>query len=359
VLASDMIFQHLLGFNILGFESQEFRASSFYGDEYVAGGHIQRFGFFAIFLALITFKNKSYTQFTVTTIVVCVLFFSILFSGNRMPLILFLFGLLIILISGLKMRKILLASSIIIFLIFQFMISVDEKFKKNISNEYSSFFGNAANTLLSLYGSGLDELAEGRKKSSFSIDKRIKRADVEYFYGGQKTTDVEMSISQKTTFLKGEKTSFYRKAFLASIYTWKNNKIFGNGIKSFYTDCHNLKKSNPKINLEEDEYHNKINLSCSNHPHNYYFQILTTAGIAGLLVVFVTGLLFIFFIFKNIKFLKRFDMHSIILLSTSISFFIEIFPIRSSGSLYTSNNATYVVLVGAIILGYKELLKVK
>ena len=105
--------------------------------------------------------------------------------------------------------------------------------------------------------------------------------------------------------------------------------------------------------------HNKINLSCSNHPHNYYFQILTTAGIAGLLVVFVTGLLFIFFIFKNIKFLKRFDMHSIILLSTSISFFIEIFPIRSSGSLYTSNNATYVVLVGAIILGYKELLKVK
>ena len=174
---------------------------------------------------------------------------------------------------------------------------------------------------------------------------------------GEVTSKTEKSLGQKTTWYRFRQVSFYRKLFLAAIYTWKPNKIFGNGIKSFYLDCHKL--LGPDINIEEDEVVGKKNVSCSSHPHNYYFQILTTTGIVGLFIIFVIGLLFIVFTFKNFKFIKKFDMTNIILLSAIISFFLETFPIKSTGSLYTTGNATYIILIGSIILSYKEILKVK
>jgi hypothetical protein len=78
-----------------------------------------------------------------------------------------------------------------------------------------------------------------------------------------------------------------------------------------------------------------------------------------LFIIFIIGLLFVVFTFKNLKFIKKFDMANIILLSTVISFFLETFPLRSTGSLYTTNNATYIILVGSIIISYKKLLKIK
>jgi hypothetical protein len=65
------------------------------------------------------------------------------------------------------------------------------------------------------------------------------------------------------------------------------------------------------------------------------------------------------FIFKNLKFIKKFDMANIILLSAIISFFLETLPLKSTGSLYTTNNATCIILIGSIILSYKKLLKIK
>ena len=40
-------------------------------------------------------KNKNYIRFILTTIIICILALGILFSGNRMPLILYLFGLVL------------------------------------------------------------------------------------------------------------------------------------------------------------------------------------------------------------------------------------------------------------------------
>ena len=146
--------------------------------------------------------------------------------------------------------------------------------------------------------------------------------------------------------------------FLATLKTWKSNKIFGNGINSFYTDCQKL-ASDPNIRIEEDQYPDKENLLCSNHPHNYYFQILTTTGIAGLFITLLLACLFLFFVFKNLKFIKKNDTANIILLSAIVSFFLEMFPIRSTGSFYTTNNITYIILIASIILSYKDLSKIK
>ena len=143
--------------------------------------------------------------------------------------------------------------------------------------------------------------------------------------------------------------------------TWKLNKIFGGGIKSFRTDCHKLKQFD--ANLEEDISSNvpsdKKNRLCSNHPHNYYLEILTDTGIMGLVIISIIGLLFIIFIFKNLKFINQINFRNFILLSAIISLILETLPFRSSGSLFTTNNATYIILIGSIIVSYKKLLKIK
>jgi len=43
------------------------------------------------------------------------------------------------------------------------------------------------------------------------------------------------------------------------------------------------------------------------------------------------------------------------LLVLIISLTLEILPLRSTGSLFTTNNATYLVLIASIILSYKKI----
>jgi O-antigen ligase len=376
LLSLDIIYQHYFGFDIIGLKSSAFRNSGFFGDEAIAGGYLLRFSFFAIFFTIFIFKDKNYTKFISTVIVICVVCTGIFFSGNRMPFILFIFGLLLILLFNFKIKKILLMSFLTLFILFNFIISSDQSFKSHLIAQYSSFYGNASNTLIwSFYIKHSDKNAKSSDKSSdarktfpcyeyeyapkpyCSTWIRTSRADVDELWEGEVTSKTEKSMGQKTTWYSKTRSSFYRKQFLAAIYTWKLNKIFGNGIKSSYSDC--LKLAGPDINIEMDEVIDKKNVTCSNHPHNYYFQILTTTGTVGLFIIFVIGLLFVVFALKNFKFIKKFDMTNIILLSTVISFFLETFPLRSTGSLYTTNNATYIILVGSIIISYKKLLKIK
>ena len=99
--------------------------------------------------------------------------------------------------------------------------------------------------------------------------------------------------------------------------------------------------------------------TCSNHPHNYYMEVLTDLGIVGLIVVIIIASMFLFYLFKNYRFLGKNNLQSLFLLAATISLFLEMFPIKSSGSIFTTNNATYIILVGSVILSHKKLLAVK
>ena len=145
------------------------------------------------------------------------------------------------------------------------------------------------------------------------------------------------------------------RLFLTAIDTWKKNIIFGNGIKSFRVDCSKLQSQ--EYNLAEDVVvKSKKNRLCSNHPHNYYLEILTEVGIIGLFIVSVIALLFILFIFKNFKFVKQINIENLILLSAIISLILETLPIKSTGSIFTTNNATYLILIASIVVSHKKLL---
>ena len=70
-------------------------------------------------------------------------------------------------------------------------------------------------------------------------------------------------------------------------------------------------------------------------------------------------LIFIVFLFKNYKFLKQVSVANFILLSAIISLILEAMPIRTTGSLFTTNNATYLILIASIVLSYKKILQIK
>ena len=57
--------------------------------------------------------------------------------------------------------------------------------------------------------------------------------------------------------------------------------------------------------------------------------------------------------------LQKNNLQNLFLLAAIISLFLEVFPFKSSGSIFTTNNATYLILMSSIVLSYQKLLKEK
>ena len=300
LLSLDVIFQYIFGFNIIGLKSDWVFNSSFFGEEKIAGGNIARFSFFTLFLSLFLFNKKSNIKFILGIIVICILGVGIFASGNRMPLVLFLLGLFFIFILNIKIKKIVLVGSLSLIALFLFISSFDDKIRRNYYNLY--FFGEEI-----LFGVG--KIDENKKKKYEDIPKD------------------ELIVVR----------SGHKGLFTTAIETWKLNKILGNGIKSFRIDCKKIIKV-------------KIYSLCSNHPHNYYLEILTEAGIVGLLLIVSIMFLFLFLIFKNLKFFKTNSLENFVFLAAMTSLIIEMFPVRSSGSFFTTNNATYTILILSVFI---------
>ena len=332
LISLDIIYQYFFGFDIIGLKSSGFYNSGFFGDEKIAGGYILKFAFFAIFSTIFIFKNKNCTKTFSVVFVICILGVGIFFAGNRMPLILFIFGLCLLFLFNFKIKKILLISFLSLFIIFKLIVSSNELYKAHIYNAYKSYY-LSAKSIITL---GSEKKINLHKKKNIEQDELLK---------------------SKTDFFKVRFDGLQKRVFLAAIETWKVNKIFGNGIKSFRGDCWELEKR-PDTYMGEDFHPSKKNLLCSTHPHNYYFEILTETGIVGLAVTLLIASLFIVFIYKNFKMTKQIRVENIILLSAIISLILETIPLRSTGSLFTTNNATYLILISSIVLSYKKLMKI-
>ena len=91
------------------------------------------------------------------------------------------------------------------------------------------------------------------------------------------------------------------------------------------------------------------NFSCNMHPHNYHLEILTDLGLIGYLLI----ILLIFKIFHSsfYEFLNSQNKNKLKLMLTPLIFLFiaEIFPIRSSGSFFTTNNSAFIFVLIALI----------
>ena len=199
-----------------------------------------------------------------------------------------------------------------------------------MQTRYASMFGNIQGIVGMFVLEPLDNDTEENFESQVSSTKTIAK-------------DQRLSFHLQELSFMNDRTPQAR-LLLTALDTWKKNKIFGNGIKSFRIDCGKLQ-----------EY--KKDRLCSSHPHNYYVEILTETGLVGFFITSVIGLLFVIFIFKNFKSLRENNKENLILLAATISLFLETFPIRPTGSIFTTHNATYLVLIASIILSYNKLLR--
>ena len=79
---------------------------------------------------------------------------------------------------------------------------------------------------------------------------------------------------EEVIILKG---SGHGGIFRASYKMWKDQPIFGFGLKSFRIKCWEF--SPPRT--EEYIRDGALAIGCSTHPHNYYLELLSESGIIG------------------------------------------------------------------------------
>ena len=302
LIGIDIIIQSVFGKNIIGLSITNFRPSSFFGSENIAGGFLQKFSLFFIFFASAHIKKYN-TNFII-------LFFFFLFfiiislTANKMPFLLFGASIALFLLINKKIKQLL-----VMFIFFVFFS-------------------------IGLIQYNLDETKNNSRIGRLSTDYGILYKSVKRF--------LDQALN-KSSIEDGSKTNIvahnYNLHFNTGIEIWKTNQIFGSGLKSFRIKC---------------TYEN--NQTCNTHPHNYLIEILIDVGLFGFTLIY---LIFIFSVVDYFKFYKTNSSLKLLSIPFFLIIFFEFFPIRSSGSFFTTNNAVVIFLMLAILVGLPSLKNLK
>ena len=118
------------------------------------------------------------------------------------------------------------------------------------------------------------------------------------------------------------------------------NKYIGGGIKNFRYYCHH------RPNIPKDS-----KFICNMHPHNYYLEVLTETGLVGFVVISIIFSLILLNTFYKKYFTKSHLQNNILIIPFIFLFIAEIFPIKSTGSFFTTGNTTYLFLIISILIG--------
>ena len=288
----DIFFQFMNGKDIFGYEGIKNNLAGPFGNELIAGGYIQRFSIFSFFLIPLYYhKNFSKYYKYLVPILFLVFLITIILSGNRMPLLLYLFAISLIVIFNKQTRKFFFPTLIVASLIFYLFIKINPKVYEN----YRAFY------------------AQVSKMTVIIIERDIKNNYVPPYFG----------------------------QFLTFYDTWLMHKYIGGGIKNFRYYCHkrpNIEKGAKNV--------------CNMHPHNYYLEILTETGAIGFLIITLSFLIIIYLTFvKKYFFASNLNKNKIIIPFLFL-FLAEIFPLKSTGSFFTTGNATYLFILMGILIGF-------
>ena len=327
----DIIFQYITSFDLLGNKGFEKWNSGPFGDERIAGSYLKNFSFLSFFYIFVKVKNKNSINLLLIFFIPLHLLGTLL-SGNRMPLILFLFGCVLIILLIKNLRLIMSLSLIIFLSIFSILSKNDE----NIRNSYGSFFAEI--NILKLIKT---------KTVNISNEKREVKKNEEVY--------IEEKDNIKEGIILLDNTN-YGRIYRTSMLMWKEKPFLGFGLKSFRIKCFDIldrdaiKIGKPLFSYPEKDVILPGKLACGNHSHNYYFELLSETGLIGttlLIIFFLILLKDSFYCIK--KYTKETDSKMILLLPFILGLILEIWPLRSSGSFFTTWNATYFWLNVAIL----------
>jgi len=137
--------------------------------------------------------------------------------------------------------------------------------------------------------------------------------------------------------------SHHKAHFLTAIEIFKNHKIIGSGIKTFRVECHKKKYEN----INSIYYKNR----CTTHPHNFYLEILSEAGILGALILVSLNFYIVLHLIKNFFTKTKFKNE---ILFIFCNFFILFWPLQTTGSFFSSWNGVFYWIFFAFFFHLKE-----
>lgn len=289
----DIFFQFIYGKDIFGFEiiSNSRKLSGPFGDELIAGSFIQRFSIFTFFFLPFFYPEKSRAiSKYILPIILTIFLAAIILSGNRMPMLLFILTIFLILIFNAQTRKFIFPFVIIFTILFSIIYNLNSNVRDNFESFYSTVFN----------------------MSKILIEKDFDN----------------------------KRTPQYLKEFETFYNTWLMNKYVGGGIKNFRYYCHH------RPNLDKN-----AKFICNMHPHNYYLEILTETGVFGFSIISLVFIIIIYLTLIKKYFLKSFLNNNHLIIPFIFLFIAEIFPIKSTGSFFTTGNTTYLFLIIGIMIG--------
>lgn len=294
-VAFDVVLQFATGKDIFGYESFDRRNPGPFGDEAISGSYLQRFSIFLFFLIPIFFKKYDNSKNLIIVIILFLVTFSaILFSGNKFPFFMFILSVLTLILLLVRSKKMI----IFLLLICPTIFIIFFKYNSEVKNNFTSFFTRFAQ--IKIYTS--------------SVIENVKSGS---------------EIVIPNTWIKEMHNG---------ILAFNNKKVWGGGLKSYKISC-------PKVSK----------YSCNQHPHNYHIEILLSSGIIGYLSLLIIFFHFFYKVFiKNYYAYSRYEQLLLVLFFTL--FFIESFPLKTSGSFFSTANATYFFIIMSITisLGLKK-----
>jgi O-antigen ligase len=273
------------------------RFSGVFGDELIAGSYLSQIGF--LILTLFFNLNKTYLNFIIKTLFCLFLLATVLLTGERAPLLIIIFALFFIFL-----------------------------FKKRIVN----FFVILIFLLILIF---------------FSAQK-IESINSRYI----KLFDGWGPISKQTSVVSKIIESPWSFHYQAAVELFLEKPVLGHGFKSFRIKCENT-NIDKKVR-EQREYYRDYR-ACSTHPHNYLLEFLSENGIVG--GIFFIGFFFIIFISVYKKCQNNKDKNLLALIGIGSLILGIIFPLKPSGSFFSTFNASMLFYILGFFLYYIKKVK--
>jgi len=283
IIITDLIFEFFMGKNIIGLNSimPGARLASFTGEESVIGNFFS--GFILLFLSYYNYKypNERFFNFLLAIFVIGISFI----IGERANfiktfIIIFFF---IILVYEIKL-KIKILSIILLPLIFILFLNLNETYKARYFNQ---------------------------------LIKLFQKNGINYYL----------------------ENSQYGAHYNVAFEIFKDNPIFGVGIKNFRIESANKKYDSLK--------HPQNNRRVATHPHQLHYEFLAETGIFGYLCFLIFILISLYWSIKSYLLNKNnFQLSGILFVS------ISILPLLPSGSFLSTYSSSIFWINYAIMMGY-------
>lgn len=294
IFITDIIFQYIFNFNLLGFEpgfcsdnaTNCKRFSGMFGTELIAGGYL-------------------------STVGISILIFSSFFSKNKFIYFSFFFIFITIFLTGERSA----------FLLTIFLLTAYFFFNFKIRSIKSTYLITSIVSLILI------------------LNFIVKDTTKERYY-----SDIhKLLIKYETNIFQNFKSTPWGLHYSASYLMIKDNPILGKGFKSFRENCDKYEYINKK---ENDQF-----IVCSTHPHQFNLEILVDTGLIGFFLFFIFLIFLIkeYFLFKNVKMNKK-DYTLLLFI------LIFIFLPRPTGSFISTYFGSMFWYFVGIIASYKKLL---